>query len=275
MTCIAREDPTCPGCLSAIRPGSKDRRRNTCLLVQAPHPAVAAQTGQRVRNVMIDAGKFFYQSAIEMFPRFAVRTLDAVVLTHAHADAAGGLDDLRDWTNNNRQPQIPVYHRPEDLDILSKTHYYLIETSNADTAGTMAKLQFREEGRKAFDVEGLLFTPLPVWHGRPYSANGYRFGGVCYLPDMSEMPDETRPLIEGCDLLIIDALRPRRTHGSHLTLEQAIDEARKLRPRRTLLTGMCHEIVHEPTNGALARLKETEGLDVQLAYDGLALDVDL
>jgi phosphoribosyl 1,2-cyclic phosphodiesterase len=258
-----------------MQPGSKDRRRNTCLLVQLPHPDDAALTGQRVRSIMIDAGKFFYQSAIEMFPRFKVWSLDAVVLTHAHADAAGGLDDLRDWTNNNRQASIPIYYRPEDFEILSRTHYYLFDRANADTAGSVAKLQFHEVGRAPLEVEGLQLTPLPVWHGRPYSANGYRFGSVCYLPDVSEIPEETRPLMAGCDLLIIDALRPRRTHGSHLTIEQALDEVRRHRPRRALLTGMCHELVHEQMNEALARLKASESLDVQLAYDGLAVDVEL
>ncbi len=275
VTCIAKEHPTCEGCLSATEPGSKDRRRNTSLLVQLPHPGAAAQSGAIVRNVLIDAGKFFYQSAIDIFPRYEVRSLDAVVLTHAHADAAGGMDDLRDWTNNNAQQSIPIYYRREDLDILSQTHFYLFGKRNADTAGTVARLKFIETGPEPFDVEGLRITPLPVWHGKPHSANGYRFGRVCYVPDVSEIPEATRPLMTGCELLIVDALRPRRTHGSHFTIEQAIDEAQRLRPARTLLTGMCHELVHERTNEWLSRLKESEGLNIQLAYDGLAVDVDL
>jgi phosphoribosyl 1,2-cyclic phosphodiesterase len=228
-----------------------------------------------VRNVLVDAGKFFYQSAIEMFPRFKVRTLDAVVLTHAHADAAGGLDDLRDWTNNNKQVSIPVFYRPEDQEALARTHYYLVERSNANTAGTIAKLLFSQIGRERFEAAGIGFIPLPVWHGRPVSANGYRFGGVCYVPDVSEFPYETRPLIQGCDLLVIDALRPRRTHGSHLTLEQAVDQVRKLRPRQALLTGMCHEVVHDETDAWLKEVSRSEGLEIGLAYDGLAIDVEL
>ncbi len=275
VTCLTKERPDCPACLSAVRPGSKDRRRNTSLLIQHPHPDVAAATGQPVRNVLIDAGKFFYQSAIDWFPKFNVRTLDTVVLTHAHADAAGGLDDLRDWTNNNRQQSVPIFVRPEDMrDTLSHTAFYLVDMAKATGGGSVARLQFVEAADAPFDAGGVRFTPLPVWHGRPHTANGYRVGSVCYLPDVSEVPPATRALIEGCDLLIIDALRPVRTHGSHLTLEQAVEEARRLRPRRALFTGMCHDIVHEPVNAALALLKGSEGLDVQLAYDGMAVDVD-
>ena len=275
VTCLAREGPACAACLSAVQPGSKDRRRNTSLLIQRPHPDVALSPAEPVGNVLLDAGKFFYQSAIDWFPKYQVRTLDAVVLTHTHADAAGGLDDLRDWTNNNRQPSIPVYVRRDDMADLGRLFFYLVDRSKMTSGGSVAKLTFSEVGPEAFEVAGVRFTPLPVGHGRPWSAYGYRFGGVCYLPDVGEIPDETRPLIEGCDLLILDALRPRRTHGSHLTLEQAVDEVRRLRPRRTLFTGMCHDIVHEPVNEELARLKETEGLDIQLAYDGLSVDVEL
>ncbi len=303
VTCLAREDPDCPACLSAMQPGSKDRRRNTSLLIQMPHPGqgvplshrdgyptklgtgVRTQTtaappddgaGQPVRNIVIDAGKFFYQSAIDLFPKFRVHTLDAVVLTHAHADATGGLDDLRDWTNNNSQPSLPIYVRPEDIrDTLSHTAFYLVDRAKATGGGSVAKLQFLEVADRAFDIHGLRFTPLPVWHGRPHTANGYRFGDVCYIPDASEIPPETRALVEGCGLLVLDALRPVRTHGSHLTLEQAIEEVRRLRPKRALFTGMCHDIVHEATEAALRRLRDTDGLDVGLAYDGLALDVDL
>ncbi|MSQ08521.1 MAG: MBL fold metallo-hydrolase [Dehalococcoidia bacterium] len=297
VTCLTREFPECPACLSAMRPGSKDRRRNTSLLIQTTRPGQAFPSSRRegvelraqashapsdegaappVRNILIDAGKFFYQSAIDLFPKFSVRTLDAIVLTHAHADAAGGLDDLRDWTNNNRQPSLPIYVRPEDVrDTLSHTAFYLIDRAMATSGGSIAKLQFLEVADKAFEIHGLPFTPLPVWHGRPHTANGYRFGDVCYIPDVSEIPPETRSLVEGCGLLVLDALRPLRTHGSHLTLEQAIEEVRRLRPQRTLFTGMCHDIVHEPVEAALRCLRETDGLEVGLAYDGMALDVDL
>lgn len=276
VTCLARERPDCPACLSALQPGSRDRRRNTSLLIQMPVPNSGGEAAGPIRNILIDAGKFFYQSAIDLFPKFSVHTLDAVVLTHAHADAAGGLDDLRDWTNNNRQPFLPIYVRPEDVrDTLSHTAFYMVDRAKATGGGSVAKLQFLEVADKSFDIHGLRFTPLPVWHGPPNTANGYRFGDVCYIPDASDIPPETRALVQGCGLLVLDALRPVRTHGSHLTLEQAIEEVRRLRPKRALFTGMCHDIVHGPTEAALRRLMDTDGLYVGLAYDGLALDVDL
>ena len=87
------------------------------------------------------------------------------------------------------------------------------------------------------------------------------------------------PKVAGC-CAVLDPRRQRWTQAGHgfavpEGVEQAVDEARRLRPGRTLLTGMCHELVHDETNEWLARLKDQEGLDIQLAYDGLAVDVEI
>ncbi|MBI4218860.1 MAG: MBL fold metallo-hydrolase [Chloroflexi bacterium] len=268
VSCLTRDPVTCPVCSTAVEPGSKNRRRNTSLLVRYAHP------DGRVRNIVIDTGKFFWHSALEWFPRYRVPTIDAVVLTHAHADAAGGLDDLRDWTNNV-QHGIPVYLRKEDIEVIGKTFFYLIDPTKATSAGGVSRLGFQLIDESPFDVQGLRFIPLPVWHGKPYSAFGYRFGSVSYLSDVSEIPPETVERMIGTELLILDALRPRRPHGSHLTLEQAIDHVRALRPKRALFTDMTHDYDHEHTNNELQKLKASEGLDIQLAFDGLLVEAEL
>jgi phosphoribosyl 1,2-cyclic phosphodiesterase len=251
-----------------VEPGSKNRRRNTSLLVKFAHP------DGRTRNIVVDTGKFFWHSAIEWFPKYRVPTIDAVVLTHAHADASGGLDDLRDWTNNV-QRSIPIYVRDEDMKTIGRTFFYLVDPSKATSAGGVSRLAFTKIGDEPFKVEGLRFTPLPVWHGNPFTALGFRIGDVSYLPDVSEIPESTLDLVEGTRLLILDALRPKRLHRSHLTLEQALDYVRRLRPERALLTDMTHDYDHESTNAELAKLKESEGIDVQLAYDGQLVPVEL
>jgi phosphoribosyl 1,2-cyclic phosphodiesterase len=268
VTCLTKDPPTCPVCTDAVRPGSKNHRRNTSLLVQK------FAAGGELTNIVIDAGKSFYEAALQWFPKHGVRKLDAVVLTHAHADAIAGLDDLRDWTNN-AQGSIPVYLRPYDMETVSQTHFYLVDRSKATSAGGIAKLEFVQTGPEPFDVRGVTFTPLTVEHGRGVTANGYRIGDVCYVPDTSRIPYEAWMKMQGCGLLILDALRPGRTHGSHLTLEEAVEATRKLKPGRTLLTDMAHDIEHESTNEMLRGLKESEGMDIQLAYDGLCVEVEV
>ena len=268
VSCLTRDPVTCEVCRSSVQPGSKNRRRNTSLAIRF------TDAGGDIRNIIVDVGKFFWHSAIEWFPRYGISTIDAVVLTHAHADAAGGLDDLRDWTNNVQQA-IPIYLRPQDLDVVSRTHFYLVDQSKQTGGGGVSKLDFRSVDETPFDVLGLTFTPLPVMHGENYTAFGYRFGGFSYVSDASAIPESTAGLIEGSDILVMDALRPERRHRSHFTLEEAIEQALRFRARKTLLVDMTHDIDHESINAQLSKLAATEGLDIELAYDGLRLDVDL
>jgi phosphoribosyl 1,2-cyclic phosphodiesterase len=82
-------------------------------------------------------------------------------------------------------------------------------------------------------------------------------------------------MIAGSDLLVLDALRPARTHGTHFTVEQAVDQVRRLRPKRTLLTDATHDIDHVTVNTELAKLRDAEGLDIQYAYDGQDIEIEL
>lgn len=266
VSCLTRDPVTCPVCQSAMEPGSPNRRRNTSVLLRYQHP------DGHVRNVVIDVGKFFWHSAIDWFPKYQVPTIDAVVLTHAHADAAGGLDDLRDWTNNV-QRAIPIYLRPQDMEIVAQMHFYLVNKNKATGGGGIAKLDFEELDGDPFNVEGLRFVPLPVKHGATYTAYGYRIGGFSYISDASEIPESTVRLVEGTEILVLDALRPVRRHRSHLTVEEAIEQVKRIRPEKAYFVDMTHDVDHESMNRALRRLQDSDGIDVELAYDGLKIPV--
>ncbi|KAF2301039.1 hypothetical protein GH714_019494 [Hevea brasiliensis] len=242
-------------CSKAVEPGNKNRRLNTSLLIRYSGP------GER-RNILIDAGKFFYHSALQWFPAFGLRTIDAVIITHSHADAIGGLDDLRDWTNNV-QPYIPIYVAERDFEVMKKTHYYLVDTSVLTPGAAVSELQFNIIHEEPFVACDLKFTPLPVWHGLGYRSLGFRFGNICYISDLMHW------------LFFLDALRPDRSSSTHFGLPRALDEVRKIQPKRTLFTGMMHLMDHEKVNVYLSKLLETEGLDVQLSYDGLRIPVTL
>ncbi|XP_024970975.1 putative hydrolase C777.06c isoform X2 [Cynara cardunculus var. scolymus] len=267
VSCLTDPLKKCLVCSKAVEPGNKNKRLNTSILIRYPRPS-------GICNILIDAGKFFYQSALRWFPTYGIRTLDAVVITHSHADAIGGLDDLRDWTNNV-QPYIPIYVAERDFEVMKKTHYYLVDTSVVTPGAAVSELQFDIIQEKPFIVHDLKFTPLPVWHGRNYRSLGFRFGSVCYISDVSEIPDETYPLLRDCEVLVMDALRPDRSSSTHFGLPKALEEVRKIRPKRTLFTGMMHLMDHEKENEGLLKLMETEGLDVQLSYDGLRVPINL
>ncbi|KAG9132041.1 hypothetical protein Leryth_017818 [Lithospermum erythrorhizon] len=267
VSCLTHPTKICSVCSQATEPGNKNRRLNTSILVR-----YTKSSGKT--NFLIDAGKFFYHSALKWFPSYGVRTIDAVIITHSHADAIGGLDDLRDWTNNV-QPHIPIYVAPRDFEVMKKTHHYLVDTSTVIPGAAVSELQFIIINENPFVVHGLQFTPIPVWHGPGYRSLGFRFGNICYISDVSEIPEETYPLLENCELLIMDALRPDRSSATHFGLPRALEEVRKIKPKRTLFTGMMHLMDHEKVNGGLMKLMQSEGLDVQLSYDGLRVPIDL
>ena len=268
VSCLTNPDSNCLVCPDAVKPGSPNRRRNTSLLIQRKF------SDGRTSNVVIDAGKFFYESAIQLFPKFDVRTIDALVITHAHADAVGGFDDLRDWTNN-AQESLPIYLREVDLEVVEQLFYYLVDRNKQTGGGGVAKLSFDTIDSTPFKADGLELTPLPVEHGKNWESFGYRFGDVSYISDASAISEKTADLVRGSEILVLDALRPARTHGTHFTVEEAIDQARRLGVKRTLLVDGTHDIDHVPVNDELAKLKDSEGLDIQYAYDGLEVAVEL
>lgn len=267
VSCLTNPLKKCQVCAKAAEPGNKNKRLNTSILIRS-------STSAGTSNILVDAGKFFYHSALQWFPIFGVREIDAVIITHSHADAIGGLDDLRDWTNNV-QPCIPIYTAKRDFEVMKKTHYYLVDTSVIIPGAAVTELQFNIIKEEPFIAHNLEVTPLPVWHGPGYRSLGFRFGNVCYISDVSDIPEDTYPLLKDCEILIMDALRPDRSSSTHFGLPRALEEVRKIQPKRALFTGMMHLMDHDKVNGDLAKLKETEGLDVQLSYDGLCIPVTL
>jgi len=122
--------------------------------------------------------------------------------------------------------------------------------------------------------------PLEVEHGKDSTALGFAFGEVLYISDVSNIPGKVYAMLHnlypnGIGLLIIDSLRPQKHHISHICIEEAVDVARKLKPRKTFLIGMGHDVDHNIVNTMLLGLLETDKLDVELSYDGLKVPVNL
>ncbi|KAJ2001812.1 hypothetical protein GGI04_002079 [Coemansia thaxteri] len=273
VPCITSDNPQCNVCkLSLTKAGAKNNRRNTSLLVRIDH------ADGRERNIVIDCGKTFLVSAIDLFIKHNVKTIDAVLLTHGHADAMLGLDDLRQWTASLKM-SIPIYCDKETMDVVAHTFPYLVDTKCATGGGGVSTLLFNvlDDLTVPFFCNDVKFQPLRVEHGkhsdgRPFYFTGFRFDGISYISDVSQIPDETRPLINGSRLLVLDALK-WTTHPSHFSYWDALAEVRKFRPERAIFTDFCHDIEHSAMEVHAKKIRAEEGLVVDPAYDGMVVAI--
>ena len=189
-----------------------------------------------------------------------IARVDAILFTHCHADHVMGLDEVRRF-NVLQDAAIPCYGDARTMRELRRTFAYIFESS--DPGGGVPRVHLYTLGGP-FSIAGQEFVPVPVWHGRR-TILGYRTGGFAYLTDCSGIPDESWPLLQGLDTLVVDALR-HRPHSTHFTVAQALAVSERLGPRRTFFTHICHDLPHEATNRSLPA-------GVELAYDGLTVEI--
>lgn len=208
------------------------------------------------RVVVIDTSPDFRAQAL----REGIERLDAVVFTHAHADHVLGLDDVRGFYFRQGDP-IPIYADGRCMESLRHIFSYVFDGTHP--FGGIAKLEpHLIEG--PFTLWGQEMVPVPVLHGN-LPVLGFRFGCAAYVTDFSAIPEDAFSVLEGLDVLILDALR-HQPHPTHSNVEQSLALVERLKPRRAFFTHIAHELGHQETNAALPP-------HVRLAYDGLKLDV--
>jgi phosphoribosyl 1,2-cyclic phosphate phosphodiesterase len=214
------------------------------------------------QNVVIDTTPDFRQQAL----RAGLDRLDAILLTHSHADHILGFDDIRPF-NIRQRSALPVYSNEETFRVIRRAFAYVFD--DAPTLSTVPRVTLHL-AKGPFELLGVPFLPIPLMHG-PMEVLGFRFGRAAYLTDFSAIPDSSRAMLAGLDDLILDALRDV-PHPMHQTVEQALALIEQLRPRRAWFTHIAHDLPHAETNERLRKM----GLPhVQLAYDGLQFDVQV
>ncbi len=196
--------------------------------------------------------------------RERIGKVHAILFTHHHADHLFGLDDARLFPKALGGP-VPVFCEEETEETIRRVfHYAFDDHSGKIPTGGVPQLQFRRIAPgEPFDLLGQRVIPVRLIHGR-FRVLGFRFGDLAYLTDVSTIPEESWPWLEGLDTLLLDALR-RSPHPTHFNIDQALGVVERLRPRRTFFTHLSHDLDHQATESSLPA-------GVGLAYDGLALE---
>ena len=244
----------------------KDKRMRSSLYIE----------GSGGEAAVIDTGPEFRLQAIGA----GIRRLDAIFLTHAHADHLHGLDDVRPLS---KEKPVPVYGNRGAMEELRERFSYAFKITQR--GGGKPQI-IPVEAMAPVVIGKLRFSPVPVKHGaldilgwrideNPGESGGNPRGGVVYLTDTSAIPEDASSLIGSPEILVIGGLR-KRPHETHFNFEQALNAAMDMRARRTYLTHICHDFSHREINGYCRDFMEKRSLpeiEMAPAYDGLELSV--
>lgn len=217
--------------------------------------------------ILIDTSPDFREQALRFFPQKEPR-LDAILLTHTHADHLHGLDDIRPFNFYQKEP-LPLYGEAEAMEQIRIKFAYIFEPTQEGGGKPRLNLHaiakpFRLRECADPRLQKLEITPLPLIHGT-ISCLGFRLGNFAYLTDCSFIPESTLAQMKGLDLLILDCLRPK-PHSTHLHVELAVDYARKIGAKKTVFTHMGWELEYETFKKSLPR-------GMAPAFDGMKLKV--
>lgn len=216
---INPSDPPCSVCAQSLSiPPEKNPnyRCNTSMLIDY------CGSGGNHNYILIDVGKTFRETVLRWFVHHRIPRIDSIILTHEHADAVLGLDDVRavqPFSPTNDIDPTPIYLSQHSMDSIEEKFPYLVQKQRKEgqeirRVAQMAWNIITDDCNQPFFASGLKFTPLPVMHGEDYICLGFLFGEksrVAYISDVSRIPASTEYVISKSgagqlDLLILDSL---------------------------------------------------------------------
>lgn len=208
------------------------------------------------KTVMIDMSTDFRMQAL----RANLQKVDAVLVTHNHADHISGLDDIRPFCFHRKEP-IPVYANLETSEWIKKRFDYI--WNPIQKGGGLPNIELCPQA-SSFDLFGETVTPIPVMHGK-ISIFGYRIDNFAYISDVSEISKESFALLDGVEYLVLDGLR-HEFHPTHFSISQAEEAARRIGAKKTWLTHISHSVRY-------VDLQKDLPDNIEPAYDGLVIDM--
>lgn len=239
----------CLGCECAVCTGGHPRNQRT-----RSSAILELEQG----NLLIDTPPDLRMQLL----RENIKLVHAVLYTHEHADHLHGLDDVRLFPFKLGRP-IPIYASEVVENRIRRVFDYAFDQREPTHEGAVPSMQIVRIDDRPIEILGARLTPIPLVHGPYCRVYGYRIGNVAYCTDTNRIEASSMSLLEGLDVLVLDALR-LSSHPTHFSVGEALDIIEQLGPKRAYLTHLSHELDYTNFHRQLPE-------HVALAYDGLRI----
>jgi len=253
--------PRADGNWGACDPDDPRNRRTRCSMMAR---RLSEEGPDRRTTIVIDASPEFRQQSVAA----GARRLDALLLTHDHADQCHGIDDIRAFALIQRR-RIDCWMDAATRVSLERRFGYIF--SGEALYPAIAEAHTTPAHGQAWEIHGpsgaIAVSTFDQDHGGIRSL-GYRIGNMAYSSDVVDFPEESFDRLQGLDVWIIDTLR-YTPHPTHAHLDRVLEWIERLKPKRAILTNLHIDL-------DFAELSSRLPAGVEAAYDGLrfALDID-
>ena len=226
----------------------KNRRLRPSILVETPNTRILVDTSPDLREQLLGQN---------------VRSLDAIVYTHAHADHLHGIDDIRE-VNRAMGASIPVWGDPGVLTDIRQRFAYVFEPLAPGSKSIYKPWLVPNEIAGPFAVGDIDVIPLKQDHGYQDTL-GFRFGTVAYTTDLITLPEESFALLKGVEVWIIGCLANIPNHPTHVSVDKAMEWIARVKPRRAVISHMSGKLDYETLKSSLPD-------HIEPAFDGMIIE---
>jgi phosphoribosyl 1,2-cyclic phosphate phosphodiesterase len=209
-------------------------------------------------NILIDTSTDLRQQCL----LYNITQIDGVLYTHHHADHVHGIDELRCFNFFNKTV-IPCYGNDMTLSAIQNNFGYIFN-GEKPMGGGVPKLDMITLNGDSFALRGVKVHPVDITHGN-LTILAYKVNNAAYVTDCSGLPDKSKEVLSGLDVLVLNALG-FEPHATHFCLSESLAAIEELKPKRAILTHINHKFDHETVSSDLPD-------NVELAYDGLTVDL--